>query len=100
MTAVTADKVKSEFCKLVASPHVREEMLEFKHESERLDVFYSSVVDKNTNYQNLFMFVKNVLIMSHGNAAVESGFSISKAVLIENMQERSVIALILEIYLR
>lgn len=93
MTAVTADKVKSEFCKFIASPHVKKAMSEFKHESERLDVFYSSLLDKNTNYQNLFMFIKNVLIMSHGNAAVESGFSINKAVLIENMQEKSVIAL-------
>ncbi|GBN61905.1 hypothetical protein AVEN_242812-1 [Araneus ventricosus] len=39
------------------------------------------------------MFVKNVLIVSHGNAAVDSGFSINKAMLIGNMQERSVIAL-------
>ncbi|GBN25498.1 hypothetical protein AVEN_76890-1 [Araneus ventricosus] len=93
MTEVTADKVKSEFCKFFASPHVKKEMLEFKHESERLDVFYSSLMVKNTNYQNLFMFVKNVLIMSHGNAAVESVFSINKAVLTENMQERSVIDL-------
>ncbi|GBN89587.1 hypothetical protein AVEN_75221-1 [Araneus ventricosus] len=61
-------------------------MLEFKHESERLDVFYSSLMDKNTNYQN-------VLIMLHGNAAVDSGFGINKAMLIENMHERSVIAL-------
>ncbi|GBM12508.1 hypothetical protein AVEN_188686-1 [Araneus ventricosus] len=48
-TAVTTDKVKSEFCKFIASPHVKKEMLEFKHESERLDVFYSSLMDKNTN---------------------------------------------------
>lgn len=93
MTAVTADKVKSEFCKFIASPHVKKEMSEFKHESERLDFFYSSLMDQNTNYQNLFIFVKNVLIMSHGNATVESGFSINKAMLIENMQEKSVIAL-------
>ncbi|GBM12509.1 hypothetical protein AVEN_188687-1 [Araneus ventricosus] len=31
--------------------------------------------------------------MSHGNAAVESSFSINKAMLVENMQERLVIAL-------
>ncbi|GBN06059.1 hypothetical protein AVEN_141321-1 [Araneus ventricosus] len=89
MTAVTADKVKSEFCKFIASPHVKKGMLEFKHESKRLDVFYSSLMNKNTNYQNLFMFVKNVLIMSRGNE-VESGLRINKAMLIENMQERSV----------
>ncbi|GBM28013.1 hypothetical protein AVEN_217912-1 [Araneus ventricosus] len=91
MTAVTADKVKSQFCKFIASLHVEKEMLEFKQESERR-CFYSSLMDKNTNYQN-FMFIKNVLIMSHGNAAVESSFSINKAMLIEAMQGRSVIAL-------
>lgn len=72
MTAVTADKVKSEFCKFIESPHVKKEMSEFKNEkSDRLDVFYSSLMDKNTNYQNLFKFVKKVLTLSHGNAAVE-----------------------------
>ncbi|GBN16711.1 hypothetical protein AVEN_120002-1 [Araneus ventricosus] len=32
MTAVTADKVKSKFCKFIASPYVKKEMLEFKYE--------------------------------------------------------------------
>ncbi|GBM29228.1 hypothetical protein AVEN_115999-1 [Araneus ventricosus] len=89
MTAVTADKVKSEFCKFIASSHVKKEL---KHKSERLDVFYSSLMDKN-KYKNLFMFVKIVPIMSHGNAAVENGFSINKAMPIENMHEKSVIDL-------
>lgn len=59
--------------------HVQKEMLEFKRESKRLDVFYSLSMDKSTNYQSLFTFVKSVKIMSHGNVAVESGFSINKA---------------------
>lgn len=93
MTATTADKVKSEFCKFVECPRIKKEMSGFNPESDRLDIFYSNLIKDNMNYQNLFMFVRNVLILSHGNAAVESGFSINKALLVENMQEKSVVAL-------
>ena len=37
--------------------------------------------------------LKHILILSHGNASVESGFSINKEVLVENMHEDSVVGL-------
>ena len=36
--------------------------------------------------------VKIVLILSHGNARVESGFSINEDMLKENMKERTLVA--------
>ncbi len=33
------------------------------------------------------------MILSHGNASVEGGFSINKEVLVENLKEKSVVAL-------
>jgi len=33
-----------------------------------------------------------VLILSHGNAAVESGFSVNKELLVENMEEETIVA--------
>lgn len=57
-----------------------------------LDVFYSNMFSSNSNYKHLFYIVKIVLILSHGNAVVESGFSINKNMLVENMHERSLIA--------
>ena len=33
-----------------------------------------------------------VLILSHGNAAVESGFSVNKELLVENMEEDTIVA--------
>jgi hypothetical protein len=38
------------------------------------------------------MVIRLILTLSHGNATVESGFSINKAVLVENMLEELVIA--------
>lgn len=92
ISSVTADKVKTEFCTFISSSYMKKEFSEFNHERDRLDVFYSSLLS-NSNYQNLFAFVKNVLIISHGNATVESGFSVNKALLIENLKEKSVTAL-------
>ena len=36
--------------------------------------------------------VKVVLILSHGNASVERGFSVNKDILIENLSEQSLIS--------
>ena len=36
--------------------------------------------------------MRMVLILSHGNASVESGFSVNEAILVENMHEESIIA--------
>jgi hypothetical protein len=35
---------------------------------------------------------KTLLILSHGQATVESGFSVNEKILIENMKEKSLIA--------
>jgi len=32
-----------------------------------------------------------VLILSHGNAAVESGFSVKKKLIVENMEEETIV---------
>ena len=44
------------------------------------------------NYKNLAFILKIVLTLSHGQAAVERGFSVNKALLDVNMQENSLIA--------
>lgn len=42
-------------------------------------------------YSELWQFIKLGLMFSHGNATVESGFSLNKT-LVENMQEHSLFA--------
>ncbi|GBN95154.1 Uracil phosphoribosyltransferase [Araneus ventricosus] len=63
------------------------------HKEQRLDTFlyqYFSV-DKE-KYRKLWNIVKMILILSHGQATVERGFSLKKASEIENLKENSYIA--------
>lgn len=41
------------------------------------------------NFRN---FVQTILILSHGNASVERGFSVNSEIVVENQTERSLIA--------
>ena len=44
---------------------------------ERMDYFYVTILDEKPKFKELFNVVKLVCILSHGNATVESGFSIN-----------------------
>ncbi len=48
---------------------------------------------KNLDYQELWTVIKRILILSHGNASVESGFSITNDLLVENLQLESMMTL-------
>ena len=43
-------------------------------------------------YTELFEIVKIVLVLSHGQAAVECGFSVNKEVKVENMKQQTLVA--------
>ena len=56
----------------------------------RLDEFYMHIIDDKDG--DLIAVIKLCLVLSHGNARVESGFSINEQLLQENMREITVIA--------
>jgi hypothetical protein len=59
-------------------------------DSNRLDtLYYSSMKD---SYPKLWQVVKILLLLSHGQATVERGFSVNKEVLEVNQSEESVLA--------
>ena len=47
----------------------------------------------DAGYQELWHIVLIVLKLGHGNAQVESGFSVNKDLLVPNLQQRSLVAL-------
>ncbi|XP_072571938.1 uncharacterized protein [Paramormyrops kingsleyae] len=55
---------------------------------KRLDIFLSSAMEP---YPELWAFCKKLLLLSHGQATVERGFSINKEVESDNMQEDTVV---------
>ena len=58
----------------------------------RLDEFYFNRLDNQREYAELWRVIKLILILSHGNAAVESGFSVNGDMLVENLHESSLVA--------
>ena len=58
----------------------------------RLGDFMVSILSDKEDLAVLYEVIQMVLILSHGNAQVESGFSINGDILSENLQKESVVA--------
>jgi hypothetical protein len=58
----------------------------------RLDSFYFDLLSKKPDYNKLWGVVKQLLLLSHGQATVERGFSVNKELVVENLKEHSLIA--------
>ena len=69
---------------------LQDRFLRFKPSEDRLDLLLMDMMTSD-NYRNLKRLIKILLVLSHGQATVERGFSINKEV--ENMKGRTLIAL-------
>lgn len=81
-----------QFNELLNDPYLDDVYTDYKKSTVDLDRFYTNLLSRKTEYCDLFNFIKRMLILSHGNAVVESGFSVNKNMLVENLTERSLIA--------
>lgn len=63
-----------------------------KVDRERLDDSWLNAIPKDNQFDDLQDYLKIILILSHGNAFAEKGFSINKGMLIENQSNESLIA--------
>ena len=84
------DEIVNQF-ELYLDTIIRPNIFEFNDDS-RLDSFYYRHLGTSEQYSDLFSIVKQLLIISHGQAQVERGFSTNKQLLIENMKEHSFIS--------
>ncbi|KAG8179991.1 hypothetical protein JTE90_007959 [Oedothorax gibbosus] len=93
------DAVIKEFCNFIADLTCMDTTKRYEHCSgdtfdpllDRVDVFYYEFLS-NPKYPNLWQVVKSLLLLSHGQASVERGFSINKNLLIENLKNETVVA--------
>ena len=90
---VQAQKVKECDCDELASdtvPIIRiDTFTNFDPTITRIDVFYSTHLNHGSK---LFSFVKMIMVLSHGQATVERGFSINKEVEVENLKQENIVA--------
>ena len=55
-------------------------------ENNGLDEFYYSVIGNNKNFHELWRIMNTVFIVVHGNACIESGFSVNGNILVDNLE--------------
>lgn len=88
MTPSTADIVKREYFKFCE--YSEKQLKQFNPKKDKLDHFLMNLL-QSANH-DFIKFVQKLLCMFHGNAAVERGFSVNKEVLVENLEEDTVVA--------
>ena len=60
--------------------------------SLRLDQFLANYLDKKPQFTKLWSLIKTLLLLSHGQASIERGFSVNKDVLTCNMSKKTLVA--------
>ena len=78
-----ADSELARFRKLIseAKNYHYERFALYSFIQERLDKFFSKLLENKEEYEQLWTTMKVLLTLSHGQAAVERGFSVNKEVL-------------------
>ncbi|GBM88120.1 hypothetical protein AVEN_87496-1 [Araneus ventricosus] len=95
ITETVAERAKNQhvsFCSVVKDRY-QDEFENFLSDecNLELDNFYYGLLSKEKKWEDLWQVVKLCFRFSQGNASVERGFSVNKAMLVENLKEQSLI---------
>ena len=85
-TLTQADAGKNEYSNFLQTV-VKKNLPAFRHyqiDENRLDEFFMRYFEGSSQFATLIVIVKFVMVLSHGQLAVECGFSTNKSLLIEN----------------
>ena len=90
---VEGDTIASDYSKLCSDKKIINVMKNFDQKTDSLDILYNEIFSSAITLSKEFQeFVYSSLVMFHGNADVERGFSINKQCVSDNMQEESLVA--------
>ena len=87
---VIGDVILEQFGALLSLEGRSEEFHSFQPMRKRVDVFLRDVLSEP--YPDLWAFCQKLLILSHGQASVERGFSVNKEVEATNIMGDTVVA--------
>gem|GEM_PF-6826146 len=90
--SMECDELFKEFKDFCSKREVLECIKQFDRLNQSLDIFWYNLIVTMNGSKKLLSFLKKVLILSHGNAFVERGFSINKEVIVENQLAKSLVA--------
>ena len=88
---VDADDSKLQFEEFFKSANGEyKHILDYCKKSNCLDKFLGTYINRK-KFDKLWNICKLTLTLSHGQAVVERGFSVNKEILVENLQQKSLI---------
>jgi hypothetical protein len=70
-----------------------DDIQQFEFKQHRLDQFYYNLLNGKEQYKELWSIVKTILVISHGQAKVERGFSVNEDMLQQNIKQETVVSL-------
>ncbi|KAK2155888.1 hypothetical protein LSH36_228g03003 [Paralvinella palmiformis] len=77
----------------VAGCELKSMFKDFKVEDDRVDMLLYECMGRNKKFEKLWRVVRKVLLVSHGQASVERGFSLNRQIEKDNMSKRMIVAL-------
>ena len=91
ISCYVGDKSLLEFKQLISKPDNAVVFSNFDSCTERLDSFFFNNLNVQ-QYESLSQVIKCVLVLFHGQSQVERGFSLNKALMNDNMKEKTVVS--------
>jgi hypothetical protein len=85
------DIIMDQFESLLQNAHFRVECENFSREHDRLDTFFYNILEGQGSKNELWSIIKKIMLLSHGQAAVERSFSINKEVTDVNIAEHNLV---------
>ena len=77
INAIDADRIKKEYIAFIKSKDVIKKLKEFDIKKDRLDTFLNNILTEHKVSTHFHKFFKIIIILFHGQAAVERSFSLT-----------------------
>ena len=87
-----AEKADRQFQDLLKQPGVEAALNAYSRANQRIDQFWRDLLLRHRDHSAVEKVMKIVMILSHGNANLERGFSINGECLVENMKNETLIS--------
>ncbi|XP_059169593.1 uncharacterized protein LOC131951256 [Physella acuta] len=92
LKSAECDQVLFQFSTFIDTCTLNGCLSKFNREHDRLDSFFIEQLGSKVSYVNIWKVVKDLLLLSHGQASVERGFSVNKELEECNMAPKTLIA--------
>ena len=83
------DSLLEEFTRFTNAAQKMDEFRNYQKFENRLDALYYNAVSSDKSYKKLWPVLRQLLLLSHGQATVERSFSINKNVTTQNLSENA-----------